>query len=251
MHFPIPPDLINLLRQRPQTVVLTGAGTSAESGVPTFRQAQTGLWAHYDPLELATPQAFERQPDLVWDWYEWRRSLVRAARPNPGHVALARLGELLPVFTLITQNVDGLHQQAGSRDVIELHGNILRTLCYDEGCEVDSWEDQTNRPPRCPNCGGLLRPGVVWFGEALPPGVLEQAWQAVEECRLFFSIGTSSLVEPAASLPYVAMQHGAQVVEINPTSTPLTQSVDYVLAGPSGEVLPALLAALEDRLVAP
>lgn len=242
----IPSELIDLLKQRPATAVLTGAGTSAESGVPTFREAQTGLWAQYNPQELATPQAFARQPELVWDWYEWRRSLVREAKPNPGHRALARLGALLPDFTLITQNVDGLHQQAGSREVIELHGNIMRTICYDEGTAVVDWDPEGERPPRCPDCGGRLRPDVVWFGEGLPPGALESAWQAAQQCRLFFSIGTSSLVEPAASLPFVALQSGAVVVEINPNPTPLTDSADFVLSGPSGEVLPALLARLEE-----
>lgn len=246
MPVKISPELADLLRRRPVTAVLTGAGTSAESGVPTFREAQTGLWAQYNPQELATPQAFESQPGLVWDWYEWRRGLVRAARPNPGHQALARLEALVPQFTLITQNVDGLHQQAGSRSVIELHGNIMRTICYRGGHAVETWKDGPERPPRCPECGQPLRPDVVWFGESLPPGALEQAWQAAQECQLFLSVGTSSVVEPAASLPYAAMQNGAVLVEVNPNRTPLSDSADFVLPGPSGEVLPALLAALNE-----
>lgn len=243
----IPADLIDRLRKQPLTAVLTGAGTSAESGVPTFREAQTGLWAQYDPMQLATPQAFARQPELVWEWYEWRRNLVQAAEPNPGHLALARLGELLPDFTLITQNVDGLHQRAGSQSVIELHGNIMRTICSLEGRPVEQWPDQEEIPPRCPHCGGHLRPDVVWFGEGLPEDAIEAAWQAAQECELFFSIGTSTLVEPAASLPFLALESGAVLVEVNPNPTPLSTSVDYQLRGPSGEVLPALLAALENQ----
>jgi NAD-dependent deacetylase len=239
----IPPDLINSLRQANHVAVLTGAGTSAESGVPTFREAQTGLWAQYNPEELATPQAFRRNPALVWEWYEWRRGLVANAEPNPGHVALAQMAQFIPKLTLITQNVDGLHQRAGSEDVIELHGNIMRTKCFDDGRIVTDWFDEGEISPRCPHCDGLLRPDVVWFGEGLPYDALLTAVSAAESCDIFFSIGTSGLVQPAASIPIQAVRNGRVTVEINPQPTPITRQVSYALAGPSGAVLPALLAA--------
>ena len=238
------PQLLNTLRQRPRIAVLTGAGVSKESGIPTFREAQTGLWAQYDPTELATPQAFRRSPRLVWEWYTWRRGLVNAVSPNAGHFALAQMAAKFPHFTLITQNVDGLHQRAGSPQVIELHGNILRTKCSEQGEVIETWADDGEIPPRCPNCGGLLRPDVVWFGENLPAEAIEQAIEAAQNAEVFFSIGTSAVVEPAASLPHFAHQAGAVVVEINPDTTPLTPYADYVLQGASGAVLPALMQAL-------
>jgi len=244
-------DLLALLRNARHIVALTGAGISAESGIPTFRQAQTGLWAQYNPNELATAQAFRQNPRLVWEWYSWRRQIVSQAEPNPGHIALAKLEELTlsreASFTLITQNVDGLHQRAGNRSPIELHGNILRTKCFDENTIIEFWQDAGDIPPHCPHCGGLLRPDVVWFGEELPHEALRSAWEAAETCDLLFSVGTSSLVEPAASLPYVAIQFGAQVVEINPIETLLSPSANYVLRGPSGIVLPELLLAAFGR----
>jgi NAD-dependent deacetylase len=237
----IPPNLINALRSARHVAVLTGAGISAESGVPTFREAQSGLWAKYDPQELATPGAFRRNPALVWEWYEWRRQLVSQAEPNPGHLALAKLEQHLPHLTLITQNVDGLHRQAGSQNIIELHGNIRRTLCFEEGNVVESWEDSNDVPPRCPRCGGLLRPDVVWFGESLPQAALARAFEAAEQCHLFLSVGTSALVQPAASLPLIALEHGATVVEINPDETVLSHRMTYTLRGPAGQVLPVLV----------
>lgn len=243
-----PVGLIESLRMARHIVVLTGAGVSAESGVPTFRDAQTGLWAQYRPEDLATPEAFQRDPGLVWAWYAWRRALVEGGKPNPGHFALVELERRVPRLTLITQNVDGLHQQAGSRAVIELHGNIRRTKCSRENLVIDEWVDTGEVPPRCPRCGGRLRPDVVWFGEALPPAALRIAIEASQACDLFFSIGTSALVEPAASLPHLALAQGAVVVEINPTVTPLTSAAMYVLPGPSGQVLPELIrAAWPDR----
>lgn len=241
---PVPPQLVEILHSARRVTVLTGAGTSAESGVPTFREAQTGLWARYDPEELATPYAFERNPRLVWEWYEWRRQLVTKAEPNPGHLALATLEKLVPEFTLITQNVDGLHQRAGSRHVIELHGNIRRTICFDERTVVESWPDTDEVPPRCPHCGGLLRPDVVWFGEALPQQALHAAFSASQQCDLFLSVGTSAVVQPAASLPLVALEAGITTVEINPNPTPFTPRASFVLPGPSGQVLPILVQAL-------
>ncbi len=237
----IPHDLLNALRAARHVAVLTGSGISAESGVPTFRDAQTGLWAKYRPEELATPEAFRRNPRLVWEWYEWRRGLVAKAAPNPGHLALAELERRVPRLTLATQNVDGLHQQAGSRGVIELHGNIRRAKCFEENVVVEAWPTTSNAPPHCPRCGGLLRPDVVWFGEALPRPALAAAVEAAQTCDLFFAIGTSALVQPAASLPLEAIQRGVPTVEINADVTPLTPHVTHALRGRAGEVLPVLL----------
>jgi NAD-dependent deacetylase len=237
----IPHDLVASIREATNVAVLTGSGISAESGIPTFREAQTGLWERYNPQELATPQAFVRNPRLVWEWYEWRRGLVVAAKPNAGHRALAELERRISEFTLVTQNVDGLHQEAGSEAVIELHGNIRRTRCSEEGVLVEEYEDGT--PPRCPRCGAFLRPDVVWFGEMLPYGALEAASEAARGCDVFFSIGTSSLVHPAAALPYEALENGATLVEINPGETPLTGHADFMLRGRAGEVLSALARA--------
>jgi NAD-dependent deacetylase len=153
----VPPQLIDRLKSAQRVVVLTGAGVSAESGVPTFRDAQTGLWSKFNPEELATPRAFRRNPRLVWEWYEYRRKLVAEAKPNPAHTALAEMERLFPEFHLVTQNIDGLHQRAGSRNVVELHGNITRTKCFDEGTIVSNWTETGDVPPKCPNCGGLLR----------------------------------------------------------------------------------------------
>lgn len=237
----IPPTLIELLARTHRVTVLTGSGVSAESGVPTFRDAQTGLWSNFKPEELATPAAFRRNPRLVWEWYEWRRKLVAAAKPNPAHLALVELEQLVPRFTLITQNVDGLHQRAGSRVVIELHGNITRTKCFEEDSVVTDWADTGEVPPRCPRCGGLLRPDVVWFEEAMPEAETALALERSAGCEVFFSIGTSTVVYPAAGLPFHARSHGATVVEINPAPTPLTNEADYVINDAAGLVLPELL----------
>jgi NAD-dependent protein deacetylases, SIR2 family len=240
----IPAELIQQLVKATHVAVLTGAGVSAESGVPTFRDAQTGLWAKYSPEELATPRAFRRNPRLVWEWYEWRRKLVANAKPNPAHLALAAMEKRFEQFHLITQNVDGLHQRAGSTAVIELHGNITRTKCFDEDTVVLNWPDTGDVPPKCPNCGGLLRPDVVWFEEAMPETEMNLATQASTNCDVFLSIGTSTVVYPAASLPFEALRSGAIVVEINPQSTSLTSHAHYVLQGKAGEMVPLLLAAL-------
>jgi NAD-dependent deacetylase len=236
----IPLPLLEAFHEATRVVALTGSGISAESGVPTFRDAQsTGLWERYDPQKLATPEAFARDPRLVWEWYQYRRGLVAEAKPNSGHEALAELERRIPDFTLVTQNVDGLHQKAGSRRVIELHGNIMRSKCSAEHVIVEEYAEGT--PPRCPRCGAFLRPDVVWFGEMLPFGALEEASEAARGCDLFLSIGTSSLVYPAAALPHEALENGATLVEINPTQTPLTPRVDFTLRGPAGEILPELL----------
>lgn len=240
----IPTEVARALREARQVVALTGAGISAESGVPTFRDAQTGLWAKYDPQELATPQSFRRNPKLVWDWYAWRRELVAAAEPNPGHFALAEIERRVPQFTLITQNVDSLHQKAGNIAVIELHGNISRIKCYEEDRIVDHWQEpDEDDHPRCPHCGGMLRPDVVWFGEMLPAAALRQAINASRSADFFLTIGTSGIVQPAASLPFEAIENRAITVEINPSETPLSAWMHHALRGPSGVILPALIAA--------
>jgi NAD-dependent deacetylase len=236
--------LVERLAAARHVLALTGAGISAESGVPTFRDAQSGLWAKYRAEELATSEAFAANPKLVWDWYEWRRQLVAQAEPNPGHRALVTMQQRLPGFALVTQNVDGLHTRAGSRDVVELHGNIAQNLCFAEGTPVDEQAPGDSVPPRCPKCGAFLRPGVVWFGENLPPRALKRAEQAAQTCDVALSIGTSSLVHPAAGLPLLAKRHGAYVVEINPTPTPLTPHADQVVSGPAGVVLPELVRLL-------
>jgi NAD-dependent deacetylase len=190
---------------------------------------------------LATPRAFQRNPKLVWEWYQWRRSLISRGEPNPGHKALVQISGNIPNLTIITQNVDGLHQQSGSSNVIELHGNIMRSKCYDENHQVDDWQNKGHIPPRCPLCGSLLRPDVVWFGENLPPQAIETALHAAQNAEVFFSIGTSSVVEPAASLPHYAIQAGAVLIEINPNSTPLTEYADYTFKKPSGTALPEIV----------
>jgi len=241
--------LLHDLRRAQRVAALTGAGISAASGIPTFRDAQTGLWARFRPEELATPEAFRRDPRLVWDWYEWRRGLVARAEPNAGHRALVRLEALLPAFALITQNVDGLHQRAGSRTVIELHGNIGRNKCFAEDLVVDVIEvvDRQDtggaRPPRCPRCGAPLRPDVVWFGETLPARALADAEAAAQSCDVFLSIGTSAAVFPAAQLPLRARESGAAVVEINTDATPLTAAATFSVRGAADVVLPRLIAA--------
>ncbi|HSH81248.1 MAG TPA: NAD-dependent deacylase [Herpetosiphonaceae bacterium] len=244
MSVELPDDFVEALRAAERVVVLTGAGVSAESGVPTFREAQTGLWQQYDPRELATPQAFARNPKLVWEWYQWRRQLIEKARPNPAHYALVDLEQHVPRFLLVTQNIDGFHWSAGSRDMVELHGNIARTKCFDEGVPVDSWEDTGEAPPRCPHCGGDLRPDVVWFGEGIPAHALDKALEAARECGVFLCVGTSAMVEPAASLPLIAKRNRARVAEINLEQTALSMIADWSIRGKAGEVLPALVRRL-------
>lgn len=241
-----PEGLLDALRSANSVIALTGAGVSKESGIPTFREALTGLWAQYDPEELATPQAFKRDPQLVWSWYQWRRGLVNEACPNPGHTALVEMERRVPKFTLVTQNVDGLHQQAGSTNVLELHGNIMRNICAEEGRVVEPEPDDPREPPHCPHCGGLLRPDVIWFGEGVPLEALNLAAQEAETCDVFLCIGTSGLVQPAASLPVFAQQSGGLLVEINPLKTPITQLADYHIPFPSGFALPELVRQVWD-----
>jgi NAD-dependent deacetylase len=242
MNFP--DELISLLDTAKRAVALTGAGVSQESGLRTFRDTQSGLWAQYRPEDLATPEAFRRDPKLVWDWYAMRREKAKTVAPNPGHYALVEMARRIPDFILVTQNVDGLHRKAGNQDVIELHGNIERVKCFDCGKPAQAWEEAGEDVPCCQSCGGLLRPDVVWFGERLPLDELQRAVDAARNCQVFFSIGTSGLVQPAASLAYAARNRGGVVVEINAEPTPLTEKCHYVFHGKSGEILPELVRAV-------
>ncbi len=206
--------------------VLTGAGISVESGIPTFR-GKDGLWNKYDPMELATPEAFRKDPRLVWEWYDWRRQLIARAEPNEGHKVLAEMEKNFPDFWLVTQNVDGLHQRAGSKKVIELHGNIWKVRCMSCGKEdYDYRAPLPEIPPECDSCGGLLRPGVVWFGESLPMDALQKAYELSEDADVFIVVGTSAQVYPAAELPFVAKRNGARLIEVNPEETPITPYAD-------------------------
>lgn len=234
------PELAEALRNATRVVALTGAGVSAESGVPTFR-GEEGLWKGFDPSQLATAGAFQRDPEMVWEWYDWRRGKLAACAPNPGHFALATLEAELSEFTLVTQNVDRLHQTAGSRRVLEVHGDIWTLRCF-RGCgyqEVDM-RSPLPGPVPCPDCGAFLRPGVVWFGESLPVRVLAEATAASQSCEVFLVVGTSSQVYPAAGLADLAASSGAQVFEVNPHPASRVPGV-RVLQGPSGEVLPQVL----------
>ncbi|HOA23917.1 MAG TPA: NAD-dependent deacylase [Aggregatilineales bacterium] len=233
--------------------VLSGAGISKESGIPTFREAQTGLWARFDPEQLATPQAFRRDPGLVWSWYMYRLSLVSEVAPNPGHRAVAELESLVPQVVVLTQNVDGLHTEAGSTDVVELHGSIRRHRCM-ANCQgsptlvdIDTVPHDAEDVPRCPHCGNYLRPDVVWFGEMLPEGAIERAFDVAERSDVMLVVGTSGVVQPAASLPLVALQAGAGIIEVNPAPSEITPLAHVYLQGPAGQVLPALVDALRAR----
>lgn len=219
--------------------VLTGAGISAESGVPTFRDALTGLWARFDPEELATEEAYRRQPALVWQWYQHRRELVSAAKPNPAHYALAELVRHKSV-TLVTQNIDGLHQQAGSEHVVELHGNLFANKWLDGCGRCDTVPPVPGEPPHCALCGAMMRPGVVWFGEDLPRVARFRADHAAQHCDLCLVVGTSGLVYPAAALPGLAKEHGARVIVVNPQPSALDDTADLVLRAAAGECLPLL-----------
>jgi len=223
--------------------ILTGAGVSAASGVPTFRGAD-GLWKDFKPESLATPQAFARDPKLVWEWYDWRRQAIASCEPNAAHRVLAEWSRRFPNFTLITQNVDGLHERAGSRDVVRLHGSIWEVSCWQRcAAAPPRWRDETvpfkEIPPRCPHCGGVIRPGVVWFGESLDPAIVDRATEAAD-CDVFITAGTSAVVYPAAGFLELAKRHGAYTVEINPETTPATSTVDLALQGGAEVVLPRI-----------
>jgi len=246
---PIDPRIFNSLRAATRVVVLTGAGVSAESGIPTFRDKQTGLWENFDAAELATPYAFERDPGLVWGWYEWRRGLVLNSEPNAGHRAIAVMANHVPQFTLITQNVDDLHERAGSGDVLHLHGELSRPYCencrqpyvHAAGFENLPQDGARLEPPRCISCGAKIRPGVVWFGESLPERQWLAARDAARHCDVFLCVGTSSVVQPAASLTDMAANAGATTIQVNPNPTDADGSVTFTLRGPAGTVLPQLV----------
>lgn len=239
-----------LLAHAKHVVVFTGAGVSAESGIPTFRDALTGLWERFDAAELASARGFSRDPALVWGWYEWRRTVVHRAEPNPAHRTIADLATRVPKLTLITQNVDDLHERAGSTGVLHLHGRLDVPRCFACGrppaaplpVPDEPQEGRLLEPPRCLRCNGRLRPGVVWFGEALPADELRAAFAAAGDCDLLLSIGTSGVVEPAAQIPDIALRSGATVLHINPLPAPVRQAGEFAIVGKAGEVLPELLA---------
>jgi NAD-dependent deacetylase len=241
------PRLIETLRAAERVVVFTGAGVSAESGVPTFR-GEDGIWKKFRPEELANFDAFIHNPELVWEWYKQRKRIIAAIQPNPSHFAIVELERRYKEFAVITQNIDNLHRRAGSKTVYELHGNIERNYCI--SCRTQfSNEDILGQEgtPRCNCCGGLIRPDVVWFGELLPMDQWEAAEKSTRRSDVFFSVGTSAIVYPAASLPIVAKRAGAYLVEINPGPTLLTDSADEFLVGKSEEILPELVAALQEK----
>ncbi|MBI2618566.1 MAG: NAD-dependent deacylase [Ignavibacteriales bacterium] len=238
--------LREVLQRADSICVLTGAGLSAESGVPTFR-GDDGIWKKFKPEELASFDAFIRNPALVWEWYSYRKKVVGEVKPNAGHYALAQMQDLVADFTHVTQNVDNLHARAGCRGVLELHGNITRSLCIDCGRHAgESTQVIFTTVPKCEFCGGLLRPDVVWFGELLPAAAFEQSVEGARRCDLFLSIGTSGVVHPAASLPLIAREAGASVVEINPVYTDLSAHVHETLLGKSGDILPQLVTLMKE-----
>ncbi|NWG14566.1 MAG: NAD-dependent deacylase [Acidobacteria bacterium] len=243
-------ELASKVRQAARITVMTGAGVSAASGVPTFRGAG-GLWRNYSPEQLATPEAFARDPRLVWEWYNWRREVIAKCEPNAAHRVLAAWSRRYPGFTLITQNVDGLHEHAGTDRVLRFHGSIWEVLCW-ERCSSSPprWIDRTVPfpviPPSCPHCGGLIRPGVVWFGEMIDPEVLERSAEATK-CDLFLMAGTSAVVYPAAGLFQSARVHGAFTVEINPDETPASGAADLSIRAGAEIVLPEVDARLSSK----
>lgn len=247
--------IVDALRAARRVVVLTGAGVSAESGIPTFRDKQTGLWKDFDAAELATPSAFRRDPSWVWGWYEWRRATVLGAHPNEAHRAIAAMERLVPQFTLITQNVDDLHERAGSSAPVHLHGQLSRPYCeacrhsyvHPEGIPDLRPGGARIEPPRCGECGAMIRPGVVWFGESLPQLEWRSACEAAMNCDVFFCCGTSSLVQPAASLTDMAIGAGATTIQINPNATGYDDSVTVAIQGPAGVLLPRIVAEAWSR----
>lgn len=234
-------DLLTVLKNADNVAILTGAGISAESGIATFRDPD-GLWKKFNPAELASIDGFMANPKLVWEWYQHRVKIVNESQPNPGHYAIAEMQNLFKNVTVITQNVDRLHQKAGAKEVIELHGNIVTNRCFD--CN-NPFNGKTHLPdnelPKCAECGGKIRPNVVWFGEQLPEDAIRDAENAAQSCEVFFSIGTSAEVYPAAGLPFLAKQSGARVIEINPNETALTPYADFLIPEFAGEALPILL----------
>lgn len=220
--------------------VLTGAGVSAESGVPTFR-GPGGLWRNRDPMSLATPEAFAADPKTVWEWYQWRRELIRKCSPNAGHRAIALIEGKKEEFLLVTQNVDGLHKEAGSGKIVEFHGSIWVVRCVGCGREEEIRSEFGVLPPRCPDCGSLLRPGVVWFGEQIPRAALDESIAMLERCDILLVAGTSSVVQPSASFAFQVARRGGTVIEVNLDATPVSDAADFSFRGKTGELLPAIL----------
>jgi NAD-dependent deacetylase len=240
----LPDSVITLVRQARQIVALTGGGVASEAKFPSFRESHTGDWARYDVSELATPQAFQRNPRLVWEWYAHRRKVAERLHPGPTHQALVALEHINPNITIITQAIDGLHVRAGSSQVIEINGSLLHTRCYEAGHSVNDWEDIGELPPRCPHCGSFLRPDVVMFGEGLSQTDLRRAKRAVETCDLFLCLGTIGAIEPVSSLPITARKVRAKVVAITTDDSIYSVLADEVIAVAPGEVLPLLALAM-------
>ncbi len=247
-------DAVEELAQRvsasPKITVLSGAGISAASGIPTFRGAG-GLWKNYSPQELATAEAFHRDPRLVWEWYNWRREVISKCQPNAAHKVLAAWSKRYPGFTVITQNVDGLHEKAGTENVLRFHGSIWEVLCWEKCPSSPSrWRDETvpfpRIPPSCPYCGGLIRPGVVWFGEGIDTNIMERSIAALD-CGVFLTIGTSAIVYPAAGLAAEARSRGAFTVEINPETTGMAELLDLAIPAPAEEVLQEVESSLSPQ----
>lgn len=247
-------ELARRITPKSRITVMTGAGVSAASGVPTFR-GPGGLWRDYRPEQLATAEAFRRDPRLVWEWYNWRREIVSKCAPNAAHKVLAAWSRRYPGFRLITQNVDGLHERAGAKNVVRFHGSIWEVSCWNR-CPSSPrrWRDDTVPypiiPPVCSYCGGLIRPGIVWFGEGIDPEVMEAAADATR-CDLFITAGTSAVVHPAAGLVYNAKENGAYTVEINPDTTPASEAVDLVIRGGAETALPQAEALLVRSAASP
>lgn len=236
-----------LLKAKPYTIVLTGAGISVESGIPTFRD-RDGLWRKYEPSKLATPEAFRVNPKLVWEWYAWRMNTIAKAEPNDAHKVLASMEERGMVRAVVTQNVDGLHQRAGSSNVIELHGSIWSARCVSCGWTTTFAAPPEDLPPRCPRCGGLLRPDVIWFGEPLPERAWTRAYEEASRTEVMLVVGTSSIVYPAAHLPYVAKSGGAKIVEVNPEPTPLTPHADISVRAKAASFMVSVAKKLSTTL---
>ena len=239
-----PEETITRLREAKSCVVLTGAGVSAESGVPTFRDALTGTWSNFNVEEFATPEAFRKNPKKVWEWYEYRRNLLKDINPNEGHYAIAELERIYSDFWLVTQNIDGLHHKAGNKNVLEIHGNICRNKCFEENTIVDNISVGEEIPPRCPDCGSYVRPDVVWFHEPLPKYEMEKAIEVSSRCDIFIVAGTSAIVYPAAELPIIAKNAGAYVMEINIEETLISTQIDMTILGKTGIVLPKLIESI-------
>ena len=235
-----------MLRCAKNIAVLTGAGMSQESGIETFRD-KDGVWSKFDPMIWATVDGFTSKPIDVWNWYELRRATIRCNKPNPGHHALARMEVFFDSFSISTQNIDGYHKLAGSTVIRELHGNIFRNKCLEEDVLLDDFDD-SSIPPKCPRCGAMVRPDVVWFGEMLPESEWEPARIEAENCNVYMVVGTSGMVWPAAGLPTIAKRKGAKVIIINPETTEIDQRADLLIKGKSGEILPEIVKLLEKQI---